>query len=110
MKKQWRDGRIKMKQIPIIFIQWIDAHGNTGWFSNSEKDEWAKEDWYTDSVGFLIKETDKMIVIAERHEPNNSVNRMEQWGGLHKIPKTWIKNKRILGYLKNDGTFIRNKK
>jgi hypothetical protein len=99
-----------MRLFSIIYLEWVDAHGNTGWFSNQEKDEWLKDDWYTNSVGFLIKETDKMLVIAERHEPDNYANRMEQWGGLHKIPKTWVRNRKILGYIKNDGTFMGRKK
>lgn len=97
-----------MRRIPIVYIQWVDAHGNTGWFSIPEMENWTQSDWYTDSVGFIVKETEKMIILAERHEPTGHANGEEQWGGLHKIPKTWIRNRRLLGYLKHDGIFIKH--
>jgi hypothetical protein len=95
------------KQYPVIYIEWIDAHGNTSWFSNEEIEGWIKEDWYTQTVGFLIKETQKMIILAERHEPEKSANRTEQWGGVHKIPKTWIRVRHIIGYIDRSGEWKR---
>lgn len=93
-------------KVSIVYIQWADAHGNTGWFNAEESAKWAEQEWYCDDVGYLIKETPKMIVIAQRHEPFGHANGTEQWGGLHKIPKTWIRNRRLLGYLNHDGSII----
>ena len=91
---------------PIIFLRWIDAHSNAGWYSDKAAREWGEGDWYCEDVGFLIKETEKHITFAQRHEPNGRANGEEQWGGLHKIPKTWVKGRRVLGYMKADGTFV----
>lgn len=91
---------------PIIYIQWIDAHNNSGWFTDSEVDDWSKGDWYCDDVGYLIRKTKRMFIIAQRHEPNGHANGDEQWGGLHRIPKTWVRSRKILGYLANDGSFV----
>jgi hypothetical protein len=92
---------------PIVFIQWVDAHNNTGWFTNDEMAGWIDHtNWYSDDVGYLVKETKTMLVFAQRHDPPVGANREEQWGGLHKIPKTWVKSRRILGYLKTDGSFV----
>jgi hypothetical protein len=93
------------KVIPIVYIEWIDANCNARWFGEGQVDEWCENDWYCNDVGFLIKETEHFIVFAQRHEPDGHANGEEQWGGLHKIPRTWIKNKRILGYISRDGTF-----
>ncbi len=95
-----------MKLIPIIYIQWMDAHNNTGWFTDDDVDDWAKGDWYCNDVGYLIRETKRFLVFAQRHEPDGHANGQEQWGGLHRIPKTWVRSRRILGYLKHDGTLI----
>ena len=91
---------------PIVFLEWIDAHNNTGWFDEEAMGKWAGEDWYCEDVGFLVRETSHMLIFAQRHEPDGHANGEVQWGGLHKIPKTWIRNRRLLGYLKQDGTFV----
>lgn len=94
------------KLIPIIYIQWMDAHHNSGWFDDDGLSKWARDDWYCDDVGYLVRETSKFLVFAQRHEPVGHAEGDEQWGGLHKIPKTWLRNRRILGYIRQDGCLV----
>mgnify|MGYP001560157964 CR=1 FL=1 len=97
-------------RIAIVYFEWVDAHGNTGWFSENELEKWAKDDWYCNDVGFLVKEEKGFLVLAQRHEPMGHANGEEQWGGLHRIPKTWIRNRRILGYMDSAGSFWKSRK
>lgn len=92
--------------IPIVYIQWMDACSNGNWFSEEHLDEWVKDDAYCSDVGYLVRETKKMLVFAQRHEPELGPDRDLQWGNVHKIPKTWVRSRKVLGYLKRDGTFV----
>ena len=96
------------KLIPIVYIQWVDAHTNTAWFENEGLDKWiALEDWYCNDVGYLVKEDERVLVFAQHHVPEGHANGDEQWGGLHRIPKTWLRNRKVLGYLRReDGAFV----
>jgi hypothetical protein len=92
---------------PIVYIEWVDAHNNVGWFHLGEAEKWAAGgDWWCQDVGFLIRETPRFLVFAQRHEPEGHANGDEQWGALHRIPKTWIRNKKVLGYMESDGRFV----
>lgn len=100
-----------MKLTPIIYLKWVDSHSNSGWFTNDEMAAWSTDiDWYSDDVGYLVRETKTMLVFAQRHDPPVGANRQEQWGNIHKIPKTWIRERRVLGYLATDGSFREKKK
>ncbi|KQT25869.1 hypothetical protein ASG22_03990 [Chryseobacterium sp. Leaf405] len=72
---------------PLVYIEWEDAY--------SVPQEWHTEDQMTGiladecftvkQTGFIIKETDKFIVLANvLNELNLSEN---QFSGLHRIPK-----------------------
>jgi len=99
---------MKNGKTPIIYIEWMDSHSNHSWYTNEEMDQWAKGVWYCNDVGYLVRETKMQLVLAQRHEPagNGTASEKEQWGGLHKIPKTWIRNRRLLGWLNSDGSII----
>jgi hypothetical protein len=98
-----------MGTVPIIYIEWVDAHNNTGWFTDDQLDSWAPGDWYCNDVGYLVRETTRMLVFAQRHEPGgrSESDGVQQWGGLHKIPKTWVRKRALLGYLRPDGSLLR---
>ena len=82
----------------LVYIEWMDSTSWAGWRTNSEVDEWnnVAEDWgYCKQVGWLIRESKTSIVVAGRLIPKTKFNE-EQWGDLQKIPKTWIKKRKIL--------------
>jgi len=82
-----------MKIYDLIYIEWCDAMMNQNpWMNLKEAKKWAEtEDWVTSEVGFLIKETDEYILIANK---KNSYNKNDpEVGGLMKIPTTWIRKR-----------------
>lgn len=73
----------------LIYIEWCDAITNeASWLSKDEAIEWAEtENWINQHVGFLIKETDKYLLIAgEKSKYMNGGS----YGHVTKIPKTWV--------------------
>lgn len=86
-----------MEGLPLVKIGWSDAIENLdGWHSEKEAVEWAEEDdWIVHQVGWILKETDEYILFTNRYN-SPSAGREGTYGGLFKIPKPWIKYRKIL--------------
>ncbi len=91
---------------PIVHLQWQDAHGNSGWHTDEETAKWMKGVWMCSDVGYLIHETKTYLVFAQRYCPDTDASDEILWGGLHKIPKAWIRDRKVLGYLSPTGAFM----
>lgn len=85
----------------VIYLEWMDAVGNSAWIgTKSECTRWAEESGhYVREVGFLVEETKEFILFAQRYHPEDP-HTQENYGAIHKIPKTWIKNRKILADIK----------
>ena len=77
---------------PLIYIEWYDAiEAQTTWESLDELLKWAKkDDWITKEVGFLLKETDNYILIANRIGGNEH---QKEFSGVMKIPSPWVRKR-----------------
>lgn len=82
----------KPASYPLIYIEWGDAISNTGWMSVEEAKRWGKEQhWLVKNIGWLLKETKDYILLAAKYSDEN-----QDYGLLHKIPKTWIKTRQVV--------------
>lgn len=73
----------------LIYIEWCDAISNTGWMSLDEVLKWGNDEaWIVKNVGWLLKETREYLLLAAKYSDGS-----EEYGLLHKIPKTWIKKR-----------------
>lgn len=80
----------------LIYLEWADAHTNTGWKTEEEAKLWAENtDWIIKECGWLINETKEYIAIATALKPENEYEE-KQFLNLHKIPKTWIIKRQII--------------
>lgn len=81
----------------LVYIEWADAHTNTaGWHGEEEARLWAQAtDWWICEAGWLIEETDEYIAIATALKPENDFE-SRQYLNLHKIPKGWVRNKKVI--------------
>jgi hypothetical protein len=91
---------------PIVAIEWVDAHADTGWMSIPDAERMAKAEWYCTDVGILIRETKKVLVFAQRLSPPFGDGTM-QVGNLHRIPRTWVRHRMVLGYIDEKGAVKR---
>jgi len=87
---------MKENTYPLIYIEWCDAMTyHDGWHDIDFAIGWADDDeWIVKQSGFLLKETPKYILIASQYNPQIGTN--DNYSELHKIPKTWIRKRRIL--------------
>ncbi len=77
-------------KFPIVHVIWEDAHSANGWHGEKDIDGFAKsEEGIISEIGYLIKSTSKYIVLASKISPEG------MFGGLMKIPKTWMSMVRI---------------
>lgn len=85
-----------MSKHKLVYIEWEDATSRSGWHLNEEVDDWIKgRGWFVNHVGWVIRETKKYIVLAGSQVEKDG-HGDEQWGNLQKIPKTWIRKRKIL--------------
>jgi len=82
----------------MTYLEWHDAHTNNGWFTPEQVDRWAESDWVIRECGWVIKETDKFIIFATAWKPPDEWTE-EQFCSLHRIPKTWIRIRKLLSPL-----------
>lgn len=94
------------KRYPIVALEWVDAHANSGWFTEDQIDAQVKSDWYCTDVGIILRETPKVILFAQRFSPVFDDD-SRQWGSLHRIPKTWVRKRIVLGYFDETGKVAR---
>lgn len=88
-----------MKEPVKIYIQWADATSpsNHQWWELDEAIAWAENDSYwIEQIGWLLKETDKYILMAANKSTTKSGDYIIQYGEIQKIPKTWIRKRKII--------------
>lgn len=84
--------KVKVKEHPLLYIEWEDACAETGWKDKEEVQEWVKDEGlFVKQVGWMIGETKSHINFASRK--SDEENDFMQYGNLQKIPKTWIRRK-----------------
>lgn len=83
----------------LIYLEWCDAVASgTEWASRNTVDEWGKKtEWIVRECGWLIEETKEYIVIASCWKTEDELTE-EQFKHLMKIPKTWIKKRKVIDY------------
>jgi len=78
------------EELRLVYIVWCDAvtiTSSIAWNSLEEcKEMGADQSWETIEVGFILEETDEYMIIA-----NKRCIHSEVFGGVFKIPKTWIR-------------------
>ncbi len=81
----------------LIYIEWADAiSSGSVWIEKSALEGWIDNtEWIVKQVGWLLKETDKFILIASQLKPSDWFTE-EQYGHIQKIPKTWIRKRKVL--------------
>lgn len=88
------------KKYPKIYIEWADTISplEKVWRNELSSIEWAvNEDYWVSEMGFLIKETKEWILLAGRYNVTKEGDIEEiSLGDLTKIPKGWIRNRKIL--------------
>lgn len=88
----------KKKQIEAIptYLEWCDAYANSAWHTTEAAVEWAESgDWVIKEMGWIIKETKEYILFGSRWQPE-SYYASEKFGLIQKIPKTWIRKRKVL--------------
>lgn len=92
-----------MKKVKMVYIEWMDAYSNSGWFSYDRfKSHFLDpaNDVYVNSCGFLLRRTKKCVIFAGTWQPSRGGCVDEQFCDIHKIPNTWIRKFKVLGYSK----------
>ena len=88
---------IDFKESPkLIYVEWLDAiTWKDGWHNRSDVIDWGKsEDWLVKQAGYLVSENKKYILLASKYNPQKYGENL--YSELTKIPKGWIKKKRII--------------
>jgi len=80
-----------------IYIEWADAiSSGCVWINKDELEDWLDtSEWIVKQVGFVLKETDKYILLASHYKLEDKWG-VEQYGHLQKIPKGWIRKIKVL--------------
>ena len=89
------------KNNKIYFVEWQDAHSNSGWFSKVDLERFIKRDrCICQEVGWILHEDKDEIIMASRKIKWKDDFSDCEYGMLQKIPKAWIRKKKIY---KTDG-------
>lgn len=79
-----------MKKYPLELIEWYDAESEVSWCDEDELMKFAKKDFISTEVGFVVYETKDRIVMVSQIGNDGTM------GNRTRIPKPWIKSRRKL--------------
>ena len=83
----------------LVYIEWEDAvSNNLKWFSEDQALDWDKNiSMIVKECGFILKEDKKHIFLVNRMaDTRYDEDGFLEYGGLHKIPITWIRKRKVL--------------
>lgn len=81
----------------LVYIEWEDATANSEWFTKDQAQFWAKNcGTIVKECGWIVEETKTHITLASRYHTDSSGLKETMFGGLQKIPKTWLLKKRVI--------------
>lgn len=83
-------------KIKLQYIEWCDAITmNNGWYLKEDVRDWGmSEDWLIKQAGYIVEENKKYILLASKYNPQKLGE--DRYSEITKIPKTWIKKRRII--------------
>ena len=80
----------------LIYLEWEDAMHNGEWFSEDMALAWSQRSkTIIKECGYIVEETKEYITIASRYHGGDELHDIT-WGGLQKIPKGWIRNRKTI--------------
>jgi len=81
----------------LVYIEWADAISSGSiWITHDELEDWLDtSEWIIRQVGFVLKETETYILLASHFKPEDKWG-VQQYGHIQKIPKTWIRKRKVL--------------
>jgi hypothetical protein len=90
----------------FIFLEWLDATRGNDWMNAEAVEELVKDDstGLIREGGWLLKETEHYLVIAANIGDSLSEHGNDQFNGVSRIPKTWIRRRIALLTLHADGS------
>ena len=95
MREAWKILKL-FKNPKLTYIQWLDAHSNSGWHTREQIEKFIEESHcITEQVGWVVFEDDKILCIISRKLLWPMEDTVE-FGMIQKIPKTWIKKRKVI--------------
>ena len=80
----------------LVLVEWHDAHSDGGWLNKRDLEDFLNRDkCICQNVGWLISETKDELVLGCR-KMKWAEDGDEEWGMVQKIPKAWIRIKKII--------------
>ncbi len=87
---------MNIKNPSLYYLRWHDAHSASGWFQKDEVRKFINDErCIVEQTGWIINRSKSEIVMACRRMRWAKENEPE-WGMLQKIPKTWIRKKKLV--------------
>jgi hypothetical protein len=84
----------------LVYIEWMDAIDDAnGWKTMDEVTTWAHDAFcWVKQVGFVLEENKKYLLLCSKigDTGNNLEDSEIQYSVVQKIPKTWIRKRKVL--------------
>lgn len=93
MRKNIRKDKVKLVDT-LLLVEWVDAEADCTWADMKDVVEWSSKVFTCREVGWVIEDNKDMLVLTSQLGDENLV------GNRSKIPKPWIKSKRVLSWTK----------
>lgn len=91
------------RPLRLLYLEWDDAASRSVWMTADDLREYANSQWLNRQCGFLLEETAAHLLIAGSWAPEDDWH-VEKFGDVTRIPKTWIKTRRVLATVSDSGT------
>ena len=88
---------IPTKKQKLIYLQWQDAHSDSGWKTSEGLEKSVNEDkCIVEQVGWLVFEDSSEIHLIARRLYWKKDSDTSEYGMYQRIPKTWILKRKTI--------------
>jgi hypothetical protein len=91
------------RPLRVVYLEWEDASSRSGWMNIDDVEEYLRGQHLVRHVGYLLSDTGRTVLIAGSWTPEDEWT-TEQFGNITRIPKTWIRQRVVLGTATASGT------
>lgn len=90
------------RPLRLLYVEWDDAASLAEWLTRAEVETFAHGSWLVRQVGIVLEDSDHHLVLAGAWCPEEGWH-PERFGDVTRIPRPWIRRRRALGTVTEQG-------
>ena len=87
----------------MVYVEWDDAASRGHWMGEADLADYSRGNFLVRQCGYLLEDTRRHLLLAGSWTPEDDWHE-ERFGDIVRIPRTWVRVKRVLLTIGEDGS------